>query len=49
MNLNSNTEKIKNDKQINNSKNVYIFSEQHNSHYITAYRMFKDNLLFGVE
>jgi len=48
MNLSPTTEKTQNDKQINNSKNVYIFSEQHNSHYITAYRMFKDNLLFGV-
>ncbi len=27
---------------------IYIFSEQHTHHYITAYRMFLDNKIFGV-
>ena len=26
----------------------YIFSKQHTHHYITAYKMFKDNIFFGV-
>ena len=37
--------------QINlNAKNseVYIFSKQHNHHYQAAFKMFKDNFLFGV-
>lgn len=31
----------------NNVKKYYIFSERHQSHYLTAYNMFKENLLFG--
>ena len=38
-------EKIK-DKQI--KKNKYIFSIEHQNHYISSYRMFKDNKLTGV-
>jgi hypothetical protein len=30
-----------------NEKNYYIFSERHQSHYLTSYNMFKENLLFG--
>ncbi len=29
-------------------KGVYIFSKEHNHHYITAYRMYLDNKIFGV-
>jgi O-antigen ligase len=29
-------------------KEIYIFSKQHTHHYITAYRMFLDNKVFGV-
>ena len=31
----------------NNSKKFYLFSERHQSHYLTAFNMFKQNLLFG--
>ena len=31
----------------NNEKKFYIFSERHQSHYFTAFNMFKENLLFG--
>jgi hypothetical protein len=31
----------------NNVKKYYIFSERHQSHYLTSYNMFKENLLFG--
>ena len=36
-----------------NSKNkkddqIYIFTKQHNTYYLTAYRMFLDNKFFGV-
>ena len=27
---------------------LYIFSKEHTHHYITAYRMYKDNLILGV-
>lgn len=41
------------DQTINQIKNpssskIYIFSEQHTHHYISAYKMFLDNKLFGV-
>ncbi|WP_440677262.1 O-antigen ligase family protein [Candidatus Pelagibacter sp. HIMB1587] len=29
-------------------KNIYIFSKEHTHHYITAYRMYLDNKIFGV-
>ena len=32
----------------NNNSEIYIFSQQHTHHYITAYRMFLDNKVFGV-
>lgn len=32
----------------NNDDDIYIFSEQHTHHYITAYRMFLDNKIAGV-
>lgn len=32
----------------NNSKKYYLFSERHQSHYLTAFNMFKENLLFGA-
>jgi len=35
-------------KNSNEQENKYIFSEQHTSHYITAYRMFLDNKIIGV-
>ncbi len=31
-----------------NTETVYIFSKQHTHHYITAYRIFLDNKIFGV-
>ena len=36
-------------KQIKNNENIktYIFTHDTESHYISAYRMFKDNMLFG--
>jgi O-antigen ligase len=30
-----------------NEKKYYIFSERHQSHYLTSFNMFKENLLFG--
>lgn len=33
---------------INNKKDIYVFSKQHTHHYISAYRMFLDNKFFGV-
>jgi len=30
-----------------NKKKYYIFSERHQSHYLTSFNMFKENLLFG--
>ena len=35
-------------KNKNNNDKIYIFSEQHNSHYVTAYKMFLDNKILGV-
>ena len=32
----------------NESEELYIFSKQHTHHYITAYKMFLDNKIFGV-
>ena len=32
----------------NNNSEIYIFSQQHTHHFITAYRMFLDNKVFGV-
>ena len=31
-----------------NHKDIYIFSKEHTHHYITAYKMFLDNKIFGV-
>ena len=36
------------EKNLNKDEKIYIFSKQHNSHYISAYRMFLDNKFFGV-
>lgn len=35
-------------KQETNKNQIYIFSEQHTHHYISAYRMFADNKIIGV-
>ena len=35
-------------KNENKFENLYIFSEQHTHHYITAYRMYLDNKILGV-
>lgn len=40
MNLNSQNENLE--------KEIYIFSKQHTHHYISAYRMFLNNKIFGV-
>ena len=32
----------------NSNSEIYIFSQQHTHHFITAYRMFLDNKVFGV-
>jgi len=32
----------------NKNSEIYIFSKQHTHHYITAYKMFEKNILFGV-
>jgi indole-3-glycerol phosphate synthase len=31
-----------------NSKNLNLFSEGHESHYKSAYKMFEDNRVFGI-
>jgi|688.fasta_scaffold185675_2 O-antigen ligase len=33
--------------QIIQNNKIYIFSEQHQSHFLVAYRIFKDNVIFG--
>ncbi len=45
MNLTSIISEENND--IQNNK-IYIFSKQHNDHYLSAMKMFKDNILLGV-
>jgi O-antigen ligase len=32
----------------NNSQSIYIFSKEHTYHYLSAYKMFLDNKVFGV-
>ncbi len=32
----------------NNDEQIYIFSKEHTNHYITAYRIYLDNKIFGV-
>ena len=39
---------VSNDYTLAPSKSFYIFSLQHQSHYITGINIFKDNILFGV-
>lgn len=46
MNLGGKNTNIQN--ELNTIKQIYIFSEQHTHHYITGYKMFKDNKIFGV-
>ncbi len=46
MNLGGQNTSIQN--ELNGIKEIYIFSEQHTHHYITGYRMFQDNKIFGV-
>jgi O-antigen ligase len=33
--------------QIIQNNKIYVFSEQHQSHFLVAYRIFKDNVIFG--
>ena len=33
---------------LNDKEEKYIFSKEHTHHYITAYRMYLDNKIFGV-
>ena len=35
-------------KQDNNTDGLYIFSKEHTHHYLTAYKMYLDNKVFGV-
>ena len=37
-----------NSKKINPEEDIYIFSKQHTHHYISAYKMYLDNKIFGV-
>ena len=41
-----NDNKKKSDKSLNQKK--YIFSEEHQNHYISSFRMFKDNIFTGI-
>ena len=36
------------DKDKREEEGIYIFTKQHTHNYITAYRMFLDNKIFGV-
>ena len=36
------------DEKKRKEEGLYIFSKEHTHHYITAYRMYKDNLILGV-
>ncbi len=49
MNLNSLFEdKISTDNINKNSKQIFIFTEQHTTYYLTAYKMYLDNKILGV-